>query len=159
MAKSKRTKSNERNDEIHVSVFKDIHIHFPGDVYLLAVWVAMSDRAKSTPTSQPHTALNGLASKFASAYGIDYSNPLDSDDVIVIFRRHGIKGNPWLRLEDEGEQPPTITLMERGPVLLGKTQGMVEQPQVLCRSVEADIMVPESEEKRGLIKNNIEKGF
>jgi hypothetical protein len=34
-----------------------------------------------------------------------------------------------------------------------------QKRQVLCRSVEADIMVPESEEKRGLMKNNIEKGF
>ena len=62
MATSKRTKSNERNEEIHVRVFKDIHIHFPGDVYLLAVWVEMSDRAKNTPTRQLHTTLRSMQS-------------------------------------------------------------------------------------------------
>ena len=106
MARSKVTYSKKYNDEISVSIFKDIHIHFTGDVYLFAVWVAMSDRAKSTSTCKRQTTLNGLASKFTSAYGIDYSNPLNADDVMAIFRRHGIKGNPGLRLEDEGETPP-----------------------------------------------------
>jgi len=103
MARSKDSKSMELNEEIPVSVFKDIHIHFPSDVYILAVWVAMSDRAKSTPTCQSHTTLTGLASKFASTYGIEYSNPLNVDDVIAIFRRHGIRGNPGLMLEDKDE--------------------------------------------------------
>jgi hypothetical protein len=111
MTRSTRTKSKKRNEEVHVSVFKDIHIYFPGDVYLLAVWIAMSDRAKSAPACQTHTTLNGLAGKFASLYGVDYSNPLDSDDVMAIFRRHGIKGNPWLHLDDEGGPPPAIALM------------------------------------------------
>lgn len=115
--KPKILESKESIEEINVNVFKDIHIHFPGDVYILAVWFAMSDRAKSTPTSQPHTMLMGLASKFSSVYGPDYSNPLDSDDVMEIFRRHGIKGNPWLRLEDEGEQSLTIPLTECGAML------------------------------------------
>jgi hypothetical protein len=84
---------------------KDRHILFPGDVYLVAVWVAMSNRAKSTPTCKKQTTLNGLASKFSSLYGIDYSNPLDPDDVMAIFRRHGIKGNPCLRFDDQGEPP------------------------------------------------------
>ena len=100
-----------RNEEIPVSIFKEIHIHFPGDVYLLAVWVAMSDRAKSTPTRQSHTTLTGLASKFASAYGIEYSNPLNADDVMAIFRRHGIKGNPGLMLEDKDESLSTSPLI------------------------------------------------
>ncbi len=111
MTSSKRTKSEERNEEINVSAFKNIHIHFHGDVYLLAVWIAMSDRARSTPTQQSHTTLNGLANKFASAYGIDYSNPLNSDDVIAIFRRHGIKGNPGLHLDNEKEESLSISLM------------------------------------------------
>ena len=110
MAKSKGTKNKEHNDEIKVNVFKEIYIHFPGDVYLLAVWVAMSDRAKSTPTCKPQTTLHGLANKFASAYGIDYSNPLSTDDVMDIFRSHGIKGNPGLRLEDEDNPQLTISL-------------------------------------------------
>ncbi len=71
--------SKERNEEINLSTFKNIHIHFHDDVYLLAVWIAMSDRARSTPTQQSHTTLNGLANKFASAYDIDCSNPLSSD--------------------------------------------------------------------------------
>lgn len=111
MAKSKGTKNKAHNDEINVSVFKEIQIHFPGDVYLLAVWIAMSDRAKSTPTCQPQTTLQGLASMFASAYGIDYSNPLSSDDVMAIFRSHGIQGNPGLRLEDDDKPQLTIPLM------------------------------------------------
>ena len=101
MARLKGTKTKRRNDEIKVSLFKEIHIHFPGDVYLLAVWIAISDRAKSTPTCKPQTTLHGLASKFTLAYGIDYSNPLSTDDIMDIFRSHGIKGNPRLRLDDE----------------------------------------------------------
>jgi len=111
MARSKGSKSKERTDEIKVSVFKEIHIHFSGDVYLLAVWIAMSDRAKSTSTCKPQTMLRGLASKFASAYGIDDSNPISSDDVMDIFRSHGIKGNPGLRLDDEDKPQLTIPLM------------------------------------------------
>ena len=84
MAMSKGSKNTKRNDEIEVSLFKEIQIHFPGDVYLFAVWVAMSDRARCTPTCKPQTMLRGLASKFASAYGTDYSNPLNSDDVMDI---------------------------------------------------------------------------
>jgi hypothetical protein len=111
LARPKGSKSKARNDEINVSVFKEIQIHFPGDVYLLAVWIAMSDRAKSTRTCQPQTTLHGLASKFASAYGIDYSNPLSSEDVMAIFRSHGIKGNPGLRLEVDDKPQLTIPLM------------------------------------------------
>ena len=111
MARSKEAKSKVHKDEINVSVFKKINIHFPGDVYFLAVWVAMSDRAKSTPTCRPQTMLHGLASKFVSVYGIDYSKPLSSDDVMAIFRKHGIKGNPGLRLEDEAEPQLTTPLV------------------------------------------------
>jgi len=91
------------NDEIRVSNFKEIQIHFPGDVYLLAVWTAMSNRAKSTSTCKPHTTLHGLASIFSSVYGIDYENPLSSEDVMNIFRSQGIKGNPVLKLYDEDQ--------------------------------------------------------
>jgi hypothetical protein len=108
MANSKGSKDRDRNDEIKVSAFKEINIHFPGDVYLLAVWLAMSDRAKSTSTCKRQTTLHGLASEFASAYGTDYSNPLSSDDVMDIFRSHGIKGNPGLRLE--GDEKPQAAI-------------------------------------------------
>ena len=101
MTNPKRAGSRECSDEINVSAFKDIHIYFHRDVYLLAIWVVMSDRARSTPTQQSHTTLRGLAGKFSSIYGIDYSNPLNSDDVMAIFRRNGIKGNPRLYLNSE----------------------------------------------------------
>ena len=35
----------------------------------------------------------------------EYSNPLNADDVMAIFRRHGIKGNPGLKLEEKGRLP------------------------------------------------------
>jgi hypothetical protein len=97
----KESVNKTRNDEINVSVFKEIEIHFPGDVYILAVWIAMSDRAKSSPAGHRQTTLQGLAASFASAYGIDYSNPLSAQDVMARFRDHGIKGNPGLRLDDD----------------------------------------------------------
>ena len=112
MARRARTKHPQCNEEIHVSVFKNVQVRFPGDVYVLAIWVAMSDSAKSTPTCQPHTTLHGLASKFASLYGIDYSNPLDSDDVMAIFRSHGITGNPLLRLDTKGGLPPQVAMID-----------------------------------------------
>ncbi len=91
------------NDEIKVSNFKEIQIHFPGDVYLLAVWIAMSNRAKCTSTCMSQTTLHDLASNFSSVYGIDSENPLRSEDVMNIFRSHGIKGNPVLKLDDEDQ--------------------------------------------------------
>ncbi len=100
--------SKKQIDEIDVSTFKDIHIHFPGDVYILAVWIALSDKSKSTKTRKSQTTLNGFAKKFSFAYGIDYSNPLESDDVMKIFRKHGIKGNPGLKLKNEDEAFLTI---------------------------------------------------
>jgi hypothetical protein len=90
-----------RNDEINVSAFKEMEIHFPRDVYTLAVWIAMSDRAKSTPTGHRQTTLQGLAAIFSSAYGLDYSRPLSAQDVMARFRAHGIQGNPGLRLDDD----------------------------------------------------------
>jgi hypothetical protein len=107
----KRTTTQKRaplNEEIDVRAFKDIQIRFPGDVYILAVWLAMLDRSKTTPTSQPHTTLHGLASNFASLYGIDYSSPLTSNDVMDVFRQHGITGNPWLRLEATADENPSL---------------------------------------------------
>lgn len=103
MGNSKRANSGERREEIKVSAFKDIQIRFPGDVYLLAVWIALCDRAKSTPTLQVHATLHGLASAFVSVHRRDYHHPLQADDVMAIFRQHGIKGNPTLHLDDEGE--------------------------------------------------------
>ncbi len=112
MARTARTKHPHGNEEILVSVFKNVQVRFPGDVYVLAMWVAMSDSAKSTPACQSHTTLHGLASKFASLYGIDSSNPLDSDEVMAIFRRHGITGNPLLRLDTKEGKPPQVAMRD-----------------------------------------------
>ena len=113
-------KTIERCEYIDVNAFKDIHVRFPGDVYILAIWIAKSDRVKSTPTMQQHTNLLGLASKFSSIYGDDYSNPLNSDDVMEIFRGHGINGNPCLRLEDDCKLSLNIPLTEDTPTLTKK---------------------------------------
>jgi hypothetical protein len=87
----------------------------------------MSDRAKSTSTSHTHTTLHGLANKFASAYGIDYSNPISSADVLAIFHRHGIKSNPLLCLDDEGG-PRVDTLMgHKSKMLSGKSDEISRQ--------------------------------
>jgi len=110
MVNSRRAMSGECQEEIKVSSFKDIRIRFPRDVYLLAVWIALCDRARSTSTCQAHTTLHGLASAFVSVHGIDYRHPLHAHDVMAIFRQHGIKGNPTLHLDDEGEISFTIPL-------------------------------------------------
>src|SRR4030067_1436787 len=99
MARNVRIKQEQTNEEINIDVFKNISIHFPGDVYLLAIWVAMSDCARSTPTCESHKSLQGLANKFELLYGINYSDPLSSDDVMAVFRSHGINGNPLLRMD------------------------------------------------------------
>jgi len=98
MARTAKRVSRQRNEQIDVREFEDISIRFPGDVYILATWIAMSDVAKSTPTCQPHTTLHGLARSFAMLHGTDYSNPLNVEDVMSVFREHGISGNPTLRL-------------------------------------------------------------
>jgi hypothetical protein len=106
MARTGRQTRSAGKEEIDVSAFKDIHIRFPGDVYILAVWLAMSDRSKSTPTCKPHTTLHGLAVHMESLHGTDYSNPLSSEDVMAAFRRHGITGNPLLKLSETDFTPP-----------------------------------------------------
>ena len=119
-----RTTKQERrlvNEVIDVSVFRDIQIYFPGDVYILATWLAMSDRAKSTPTAQRHTTLHGLARHFASLHCSDVSNPLSSEDVMAVFRRHGISGNPLLRLEATADVNLSLLAM-------GNTAGRLTAP-------------------------------
>ncbi len=112
MPRKTALKRRNLNEEIDVRVFKDIQIRFPGDVYILAVWLAMSDRAKSTPTCHAHTTLHGLARYFESLHGSSFSNPLTSEDVMDKFRTHGITGNPLLRLDATAELsfPMSITV-------------------------------------------------
>jgi hypothetical protein len=105
------TKSRSRGpvkEEIDVRRFKDIQIRFPGDAYILAVWLAMSDRFKSTPTCRPHTTLHGLARDFAFLHGTDPANPLTTEDVMTVFRKHGITGNPVLQLEETADELPLL---------------------------------------------------
>ena len=105
MARTTRARQQQCNEEILVSAFRNIQLHFPGDVYCLAVLIAMSDRAHSTPTCQRHTTLHGLASKCVSLYLRDYSGLSSIDGVMAVFHRHGITGNPVLRLDSEGVLP------------------------------------------------------
>ncbi len=72
----------------------------------------MSDKAKCTPTCQPHTTLHGLARNFELLYGTDYSNPLNADHVMAVFRSHGIIGNPRLRLDPMEELAPSLAITE-----------------------------------------------
>jgi len=114
MARTSKARSSRTRpvgcESIPVSMLRNISIHFPGDVYVLAVWTVMSDLAKSTPTSHPHTMLRGLASKFVSMYGIDYSRPLTTEAVMEVFRLHGISGNPALFLCEESPESIVASL-------------------------------------------------
>ena len=114
MARKSKAKSSRTRpvgcESIPVSMLRDISIHFPGDVYVLAVWTVMSDLAKSTPTSHPHTMLQGLASKFVSMYGINYSRPLTTEAVMEVFRLHGISGNPVLLLDEKSSESVVASL-------------------------------------------------
>jgi hypothetical protein len=103
MARTARPVRRQRNEEIDVREFQGIGIRFPGDVYILATWMAMSDMAKSSPAGESHTTLHGLARGLVMLHGADYANPLDVEDVMAVFRRHGIAGNPTLRLETTRE--------------------------------------------------------
>jgi hypothetical protein len=103
MTKPRAKTSKYDSDQIHVTQLKDIAIIFPGDIYFLAVWTAMSDRARSSPTAMVRTTLHGLAKKFISMYGIDYAHPLTVTDVMDTLRKHGIKGNPTRNIRDEEE--------------------------------------------------------
>lgn len=132
MVRKARTRNWRDNEEIPVSAFRHIQIHFPGDVYILALWIAMSDKAKSTPTCQSHTTLHGLARKFASLYGVNYSHPLSSDDVMAVFRRRGIVGNPVLLLDREADHSLGISQIEDGSRLSAPSRAtmpeIAEQP-------------------------------
>lgn len=65
----------------------------------------LPDRAKCTPTSKSHTTLHGLAKNFVSLYGVNHTTSLTSEDVLAIFRDHGIIGNPIIILDTKKEMP------------------------------------------------------
>jgi hypothetical protein len=128
MAKTAKGRHRQRDEEIDVRVFQDISIRFPGDVYILAVWTAMSDLSKTTPTCQPRTTVHGLARNFAMLYGPDYSKPLNSEDVEAVFRRHGISGNPTLRLEGAEELLTRLPISE--PMGLSRVTRLPTPPRI-----------------------------
>jgi hypothetical protein len=105
-------KSMDYTEEIPISNFKRISIQFPGDVYFLALLITKSDQAKSTSNIQSHTTLTGFANKVESTYGIEFSKSHCSDSVMSIFRKHGIKGNPRLVMEEKDEQLLSVLFNE-----------------------------------------------
>jgi hypothetical protein len=105
-----KMESINHNEDIPISIFKGINIQFPGDVYFLSILVAMSDRSKSTPTHQVRTTLTGFAKKVASTYGLEFPDSHRSDGVMSLFRKHGIKGNPMLIMEEKDEQILSVLL-------------------------------------------------
>jgi hypothetical protein len=58
--------SNSRR-VVEVSELKKLSIQFPGDVYILAVWVLANDLAysKERPNSTRRTTIHGLSSKLS----------------------------------------------------------------------------------------------
>lgn len=115
--KNRASRASGGYEEISVQALRDISIHFPGDVYWLAVWVAMCDLATSTPTARRGTTLHGLAKHFA-ALAYDIARPMSSEMIMDRFRQHGLEGNPVFRLPPEqaeavaafvaGNRPPSI---------------------------------------------------
>ena len=112
MKRPTRQKRRHLNEEIDVRAIKDICIRFPGDVYILAVWLAMSDRSRSTSTCQSHTFLRGLASKFVYLCANNHPNSLSREDVMAVFRRNGITGNPLLRTEATANKSISLPAFE-----------------------------------------------
>ena len=105
-------------EEITVDALREISIDFPGDVYWLAVWIAMSDLALSTPTGQLGTTLRGLAGRFVSLADRP-GRWLTVETVMARFRQHGLEGNPVIRLPPERAAEVAAFIADHGPRLLG----------------------------------------
>lgn len=90
--------------EIDIKALKGIHFFFPGDVYILAGWLVMADRSKSTPLRKAHTTLFGLANIFISLYDPAGSCPLSAEEMMRLFAGHGISGNPSLIMEQDNTE-------------------------------------------------------
>jgi hypothetical protein len=91
-----------------------IQILFPGDVYILAVWLVMSDRSRSTPEHRWHTTLHGLAGHYVSLNATARFGSLSSQDVMKVFRQLGITGNPKLTLETGAEESDSQLFRNNG---------------------------------------------
>jgi len=96
---------------LDISVFKDVQIRFPGDVYIMAVWLAMSDRSKRTPTFSPRTTVRGLANHLVSLCNGPCTNRVDAEAIIQLFERHGITRKGMLDLgETVGEDAVQLAI-------------------------------------------------
>jgi hypothetical protein len=72
-------------------------------------------------------------------YGPDYSNPLDSEDVEAVFRKHGISGNPTLRLEGAKELLTRLPIGE--PAGVSGVTGLPATPRITEQSHAPDLAV------------------
>ena len=112
MARKQQQYHRRADKEISVDALRDLSIHFPDDVYRLAVWIAMSDLALSTPTSRRGTTLQGLARHFATlAYS--FEQPWTAERVMARFRDHGLEGNPVIRLGPERAEAVAVFIASR----------------------------------------------
>ena len=119
MARTRKNIRQTPTEEIDVREFRDIHIRFTGDVYVLAVWLAMSDAARSTPTRRPSTTLRGLAQSYVTLSAAAYFDSPNVDDVLAVFRRHGISGNPVLRLDGITDDVTSPSMLDVVPKAIG----------------------------------------
>gem|GEM_PF-1425956 len=100
-------------EEIAISAFRDISITFPGDVFILAAWLAALDKAKSTPTLRCGITVHGLVSHYISMYGTNYEKPLTVEKVMTIFAENNITGNPIIRFDKDVDVTPNTTELLR----------------------------------------------
>lgn len=106
--------ANPAREVIDVRAFRDIQIGFPRDIYILAVWLVLSDRVKCTPGHSSHTTLHGLARHVASLHSTGGTGTLTSQDVMEVFKQHGIHGNPMLTLETKPEDQQSQRRIDGG---------------------------------------------
>lgn len=118
--KAQPSRATGGSEEISVQALRGISIHFPGDVYWLAVWIAMSDLAMSTPTARHGTTLHGLAKHFASLAD-SLERPLTVDMIMDRFRQHGLEGNPVIRLPPEHAAAAAAFIAGDRPLSTGNT--------------------------------------
>lgn len=87
---------------VRVSELKKLSIQFPGDVYLLAVWVLANDLAYSEqyPNRIRRTTIHGLSGKLAYLTGISFS-VVESHFVATGFP-------PGATIELDDKNPPNL---------------------------------------------------
>lgn len=128
MASNRKQQATPLNEKIDVSAFKDIQIYFPGDVYILAVWLAMSARAQSRPGHVANKTLFGLATNFAYLNAFNQSGAVNREEVMKIFAQHGITGNPMLTLEIETQESDSHPLIDNSMSFLSASTIIAPPP-------------------------------